>query len=161
MQVKSIAECSKGSILQYFRPSSSYHLSLRSLFCIFLTGRLRHQNCFFSELERNMYKTYLTCGAILVMMSLYRTADGLRWRDGQKWRQRRIAHVFGKRNQERNMAHVFGKRNEDGISSILQLPIEAVHSAPGPVLNDDSVDYDDGSFLTETEDRVPQSILNR
>ena len=108
-----------------------------------------------------MYKTYLTCGAILVMMSLYRTADGLRWRDGQKWRQRRIAHVFGKRNQERNMAHVFGKRNEDGISSILQLPIEPVHSAPGPVLNDDSVDYDDGSFLTETEDRVPQSILNR
>ena len=34
MQVKSIAECSKGSILQYFRPSSSnmYHLSIRSLF---------------------------------------------------------------------------------------------------------------------------------
>ena len=27
MQVKSIAECSKGSILQYFRPSFSYHLS--------------------------------------------------------------------------------------------------------------------------------------
>ena len=36
MQVKSIAECSKGSILQYFRPSLSYHLSLRSLiFSIF------------------------------------------------------------------------------------------------------------------------------
>ena len=30
MQVKSIAESSKGSILQYFRPSLSYHLSLRS-----------------------------------------------------------------------------------------------------------------------------------
>ena len=27
MQVKSIADCSKGSILQYFRPSLSYHLS--------------------------------------------------------------------------------------------------------------------------------------
>ena len=39
MQVKSIAECSKGSILQYFRPSLSYHLSLRSLFCLFLSGR--------------------------------------------------------------------------------------------------------------------------
>ena len=39
MQVKSIAECSKGSILQYFRPSLSYHLSLRSLFCLFLRGR--------------------------------------------------------------------------------------------------------------------------
>ena len=35
LQVKSIAECSKGSILQYFRPSVSYHLSLRSLFCLF------------------------------------------------------------------------------------------------------------------------------
>ena len=40
MQVKSIAECSKGSILQYFRPSLSYHLSLRSLFCLFLSGCL-------------------------------------------------------------------------------------------------------------------------
>ena len=29
MQVKSIAECSMGSILQYFGPSLSYHLSLR------------------------------------------------------------------------------------------------------------------------------------
>ena len=26
------------SILQYFRPSLSYHLSLRSLFCLFLSG---------------------------------------------------------------------------------------------------------------------------
>ena len=38
MQVKSIAECSKGSILQYFRPSLSYHLSLRPLFCLYLSG---------------------------------------------------------------------------------------------------------------------------
>ena len=41
MQVKSIAECSKESILQHFRPSLSYHLSLRSLFCLFLSGRFR------------------------------------------------------------------------------------------------------------------------
>ena len=41
MQVKSIAECSKGSILQYFRPSLGYHLSLRFLFCLFLSGCLR------------------------------------------------------------------------------------------------------------------------
>ena len=34
-----IAECSKGSILQYFRPSLSYHLSLR-FFCLFLSGHL-------------------------------------------------------------------------------------------------------------------------
>ena len=41
MQVKSIAECSMGSILQYFRPSLSYHLSFRPLFCLFLSDRLR------------------------------------------------------------------------------------------------------------------------
>ena len=55
MKVESIAECSKGSILQYFRPplsskrgilqyfrpSLSYHLSLRSSFCLLLSGRLR------------------------------------------------------------------------------------------------------------------------
>ena len=35
MQVKSIAECSKGSILQYFQPTLSYHLSLRSFLSIF------------------------------------------------------------------------------------------------------------------------------
>ena len=34
MHVKSIAECSK-------RPSLSYNLSLRSLFCLFLSGCLR------------------------------------------------------------------------------------------------------------------------
>ena len=36
MQVKSIAKCSKGSILQFFYPSLSYHLSLRVLFCLFV-----------------------------------------------------------------------------------------------------------------------------
>ena len=41
MQVKSIAECSKGSILQYFRSALSYHLSLRSFFRLFLSGHLR------------------------------------------------------------------------------------------------------------------------
>ena len=35
MQVKSIAECSKGGILQSFLPSLSYHLLLRSLFRLF------------------------------------------------------------------------------------------------------------------------------
>ena len=39
MQVKSIAECSKRSILQYVQPSLSYQLSLRSLICLFLSGR--------------------------------------------------------------------------------------------------------------------------
>ena len=42
MQVKSIAECSKGSILQSFWPSLNYHLIFRSLFYLFLSGCLRH-----------------------------------------------------------------------------------------------------------------------
>ena len=50
MQVKSIAECSKGSILHNFRPSLSYHLSLRSLFCLFL--RFYCILCFFLLLFR-------------------------------------------------------------------------------------------------------------
>ena len=41
MQVKSIAECSKGSILQYFQPSLKYYFALRPLFCLFLSGALR------------------------------------------------------------------------------------------------------------------------
>ena len=41
MQVKNIAEWSKGSILQYFGPSLSYYLSFRSLFCLFLGCHLR------------------------------------------------------------------------------------------------------------------------
>ena len=41
MQVKSIAECSPWSILQYFRPTLSYHMALRPFYCIFLSGRLR------------------------------------------------------------------------------------------------------------------------
>ena len=42
MQVKSFAKCSPWSILQYFRLSLSYHLSSRSLFCLFLSGRFTH-----------------------------------------------------------------------------------------------------------------------
>ena len=48
MQVKSIAEW---SILQYFRPSLSYHLTSRSLFCLFLRGRLRQVLLYTSDLN--------------------------------------------------------------------------------------------------------------
>ena len=41
MQVKNIAECSHWSILQYFRPSLIYHLSVKSLFCLFFSGHFR------------------------------------------------------------------------------------------------------------------------
>ena len=38
MQGKSIAECSKGSILQCFRPSLSYYLSIKSFFFLFFSS---------------------------------------------------------------------------------------------------------------------------
>ena len=41
MKVKSIAECSKGSILQIFRPALSDGWSLNTILVIFLSGRLR------------------------------------------------------------------------------------------------------------------------
>ena len=49
MQVKSIAECSP-----YFRTSLSYHLSLRSLFCLFLSGRFTQVllNCNLIRMKR-------------------------------------------------------------------------------------------------------------
>ena len=51
MQVKSIAECSK-SILQYFLPSLSLHLSLRSLFCLFSSC------CFTQVLSYRKFSTF-------------------------------------------------------------------------------------------------------
>ena len=58
MQVKSIAECSKGSILQYFWPSLSYHLSLWSLLSLFLSGR-------FTEVLLYLYSCgYMSAGQV-------------------------------------------------------------------------------------------------
>ena len=45
MQVRSIAECSKGSILQYFRPA------LRSLLCLFLSGNFTQVLLFVDQIE--------------------------------------------------------------------------------------------------------------
>ena len=66
MQVKSIAECSKGIILQYFRPSLSYHLSKRSLFSLFLSHRLRQVLLY---LLITSIKG-LVCGICLVLLPL-------------------------------------------------------------------------------------------
>ena len=69
MQVKSIAECSKGSILQYFRPSLSYFLSLRSLFCLLLSGRLR-QGLLYFVLLYDWRESCLLIGPICLHKSL-------------------------------------------------------------------------------------------
>ena len=41
MKVESIAECSKGSILQYFWPALSNNRSWKTILVFFLSGRLR------------------------------------------------------------------------------------------------------------------------
>ena len=72
MQVKSIAECSKGSILQYFRPSLSYQLSLRPLFCLFLSGRFTHV-----LLYCNVKKSYFFLKEFLVLKGSAKYAEPL------------------------------------------------------------------------------------
>ena len=61
-QVKSIAECSKRSILQYFRPSLSYILSLTPLFCLFFEGPLKTGfYCIHSWLPLDGFRRLTTC----------------------------------------------------------------------------------------------------
>ena len=47
----------KESILQYFRPSLSYHLSLRHFFCLFLSGRLIQVLLYLTLMSRDMWFT--------------------------------------------------------------------------------------------------------
>ena len=49
MQVKSIAECSKRAFFNTFNPSISYHLSLRPVFCLFLSGRFTQVLLYINE----------------------------------------------------------------------------------------------------------------
>ena len=55
IQVKSIAECSNGSILQCFRPSFSYHLSFRSLFCLFLSCRFTQVLLYYTIILKDVF----------------------------------------------------------------------------------------------------------
>ena len=68
MQVKSIVECSKGSILQYFRPSLSYQVSLRALFCLFLSG------CFIHVLLYILHASQIHCSFQLISSKRYMLA---------------------------------------------------------------------------------------
>ena len=49
-------------ILQYFRPSLSYHLSLRRLFCLFLNGHLRQVLLYFHthQIKYLFFHAYLS-----------------------------------------------------------------------------------------------------
>ena len=68
MQVKSIAEYSKGSI--YFRPSLSYHLPLRPLFCLFLSGRLRQVLLYISH-----FRSFIFSPDVLIRLDYHGKFD--------------------------------------------------------------------------------------
>ena len=71
MQVKSIAECSKGGILQYFRPSLGYHLSLRCLFCLYLSGCLSQVWLVFIYFQSQQFNIDQLIGDIRQFYNLY------------------------------------------------------------------------------------------
>ena len=58
MQVKSIAECSKGSNLHFFWPPLSYHLSLRSVFCLFFDWPLKTGLLYINSSSSCLFQTY-------------------------------------------------------------------------------------------------------
>ena len=78
MKVKSIAECSKGSILQYFLPTLSYHLSLRSLFCLFLSGRFTQALYCIAYLSKGVpvcYLVLLICNHLIPMLKFFSPSE--------------------------------------------------------------------------------------
>ena len=77
MQVKSIAECSKGSILQYFRPSLSYHLSLRYLFCLFLSDRFTQVLLYFIVIYRLGPHCFMTANTMNTDQTVVEDSDGV------------------------------------------------------------------------------------
>ena len=68
MQVKSIEE----SILQYFRPSLSNHLSLISLFCLFLGGCFR-QVLLLYRCPENIKALKFPCKTMMVWLLIWET----------------------------------------------------------------------------------------
>ena len=86
MQVKSIAECSNASILQYFWPSLSFHLSLRPLLCLFLSGRLR-QVLLYIQIPCHSYSENTITVAVLQLWKC------LRW-----YRSNKAKHIILKCN---------------------------------------------------------------
>ena len=71
MQVKSIVESSKGSIRQYFRPPLSYHLALRSLFCLYLSDRFTQVLLHFTGQRRSSKSAHAWIWIIFCMLNTY------------------------------------------------------------------------------------------
>ena len=92
IQLKSIAKCSKGSCLQYFRPSLSYQLSLRPLFCLFLSGSFTqallylHIKAKYTERERS--------GSVVECLTEHQAAAGLSLTDVNALWSLSKTHIF-------------------------------------------------------------------
>ena len=83
MQVKSIAECSNGSIMQSFQPSLSYHLSSRSVFCLFLSGCFTQVLLFLLTVAaQDIFKKYWHLTLYLIEMPFKAFAKQSRLRSG-------------------------------------------------------------------------------
>ena len=70
IQARSIAECSKGSILHYFASSLSYHLLLISLFCLF-EWLLKTGFTVFLFLNPNMFWVIKTTISIWALIKIF------------------------------------------------------------------------------------------
>ena len=90
------------SILQYFRPSLSYNLSLRPLFCLFLSDRLRQvllYHCLFMKCNtKYLYRIYVSGDQIMaVTVPKWVTVPmtGIRISNGAKIRNRynQVTHL--------------------------------------------------------------------
>ena len=116
-----------------------------------------------------MNPTVQIIGAILVVVTVIETTEA--WRDGRKWRQRRIAHVFGKRNGPDSNIDL---PPLNGAESNIDLP--SLNSANSDILrsyllsrNDQFSDLDqdekskedyDQKYTTDA-DHIPQSVIDR
>ena len=80
-------------ILQYFRPSLSLHLSLRSLFCLFLSGRFNFYTDFtvnISQLSEVQMKTRQMLVLIAKLQKQRQILETLRNEDKAIWEQKVI-----------------------------------------------------------------------
>ena len=78
MQVKSIAECSLWSILQYFRASLIYQLSLRPMFCLFFEWPFT-QVLLYTHAHLNLLRKCAPCYKVKVIVWGQRSHHNILW----------------------------------------------------------------------------------
>ena len=122
-----------------------------------------------------MNTTVQILGAILVIVTVIGTAQA--WRDGRKWRQRRIAHVFGKRDgpdSNLQMPALDGEESDmragmsdiglsplsNGNSDILRNYLLSRNDQFSP-LDEGEKSQDDYDKYPTDADHIPQRVIDR